>query len=223
MEPLRITWSFYTPVVNNSDYLIHLDALVAFTVYEDAFEAGAANAAEISKDLSHVFEQHDSAHGSVWKASCLLLEPASEIFMTTLIRRNEAEAFMSAQDQGLLHGRKRSVLPSGKGQERGYYVFHPYQWMKQATAWCIADEVELRAALEQIKYIGKMGRNGFGRINEFTIVRDDAANDKWRQRLLSVDMQGAKDVDYVVTTNQCLQPPYWDKLNRTTVREPVFA
>ena len=80
MQPLRIEWTFTSPVVVNSNYLQHLDALVAFAVCDEARELGASNAVELSQELGHVFAQLRSPGGDVWKASALLYTPSTEIF-----------------------------------------------------------------------------------------------------------------------------------------------
>ncbi len=222
MVPLRIDWTFTTPVVVNNDYLQHLDALVAFAVCEEAKEFGASNAIELSQDLSHIFAQHESANGSVWKASALLCTPSSATFNATMVRRTEHWDYIVAQDSGLLQGRGRKVIDSGSGSDRNYFIYHPYQWLERAQAWCIADEDELREALGRIQAIGKLTRNGFGRIKDMTVVRDEEAYDRWKFRVLPLETDGAKGIDYVLT-RQCLQPPYWERRSAVPALEPVIS
>ena len=222
LRPLRVTWTFAAPVVMTNDYLLHLDALVAYSIYEEATEAGASNAVELSEDMNHVFQSMVSPTDSVWSASAVCFTPAAEIFTTTMVRRSEPEAFMQAQDSGLLHGRKRSLLETGKGPNRAYFIHHPYQWMKKATAWCLADELELKNALSRIQALGKMTRNGFGRIASTTIEHDEVALDKWKLRYLPLDMDGAAGIEYATTKTCCLRPPYWERSKAVPSKEPVF-
>lgn len=222
MQPLRVTWTFTTPLVNVSDYPTHLDGLVAYTVFEQARSMGAENAVAISEDLSHVFATQCSAQGPINMASMLLFEPLSEPFNLNLVRRCEGQEWQQAQDSGLLNGRKRSIVESGRGVNRSYYVQHPYQWMRKATAWCVADENELRAALAEIRAIGKMTRNGFGRINEVIIEHDETALHKWRTRFLPLDVEGDPSLIYVNTQNLCIRAPYWKRDLAVPAKEPII-
>lgn len=221
MKPLRITWTFSSPVVNMSDYPTHLDGLVAFTVFEQAKAMGAHDPVALAQDLNHVFAQQDSANGPIWKASCLAFSPASEVLYTTLVRRNEAQAWQMHQDAGVIKS-SRNTLSSTTGVNRAYFVQHPYQWMHSASAWCIADETELRAALADIKAIGKMVRNGFGRILDCTIIEDEAAVEKWRIRNLPLDVVGAADTQYAETQRLCVRPPYWQRTAALPAKEPML-
>lgn len=223
MQPLRIDWTFTTPLVSSSDYLQHLDALVAFAVCDEARALGAHDAVELSKDLSHVFARASGpSGGEVWKASALVFTPSSEVFTTTMVRRTDPLAYIEAQDRGLLHGRVRTALDPNRGADRNYFIHHSYQWMERASAWCIADEDELRAALARIPAIGKMTRNGFGRIKDMQITTDDEAHDKWKLRVLPPGLDGSMGVTYV-PAQLCLQPPYWDKTGQTRAMEPVIG
>lgn len=221
MVPLRVEWTFTTPMVVNSDYFQHLDALVAFSVFEEAKEVGARNAIELSQDLSHIFAQHESTNGSVWKASALLCTPSSATFNATMVRRTEHWDYIVAQDAGLLQGRERKAISSRSGADRNYFIYHPYQWLERAQAWCIADEDELREALGRIQAIGKLTRNGFGRIKDMTVVRDEEAYDRWKFRVLPLETDGAKGIDYL-PTRHCLQPPYWERRSAVPALEPII-
>ncbi len=222
MQPLRIEWTFTSPVVVNSNYLQHLDALVAFAVCDEARELGASNAVELSQELGHVFAQLRSPGGDVWKASALLYTPSTEIFTATMVRRTDPLEYIKEQDKGLLLGRARNSFNSGSGPDRNYFIHHSYQWMERATAWCIADEGELRAALTRIHALGKMTRNGFGWIKDVTIVRDDEAHDRWKFRVLPLGLDGCQGLAYI-PARHCLQPPYWDRKNAVDSMEPVVA
>lgn len=222
MKPLRVTWTFTSPVVNVSDYPTHLDGLVAYTVFEQARSAGSKNPVELSEDLSHVFGVEESVHGPIFQASMLSFDPMAEPFYANFVRRSEGQEWQQAQDAGLVSGRQRTMLESTRGVHRAYFVQYPYQWMRSATAWCIADEVELRAALVEIKSIGKMARNGFGRVKEFSIVEDVQALQKWRMRFLPIDVAGDPSLDYVLSQNLCVRAPYWRRDLAVPAKEPIL-
>ncbi|MFN9471031.1 type IV CRISPR-associated protein Csf3 [Acidovorax sp.] len=223
MQALEVTFKLCSPVVLESDYPTHLDGLLAASVAEEAQEFGSDTPWQDADDLSHLLERTDadSTGAWVWKASALRFTPATERFFTSIVRRCEPEAFMHAMDSGVMNMRRpRNYLSGSGGQDRGYFLLHSYQWMESATAWCIGDANEIQAALQRIRYLGKMGRNGFGMVESFSVA-PGSNTEAWRRRFLPVGLEGEGDTQYEPATRR-LHAPYWKKTGLAQVKAPVF-
>jgi CRISPR type IV-associated protein Csf3 len=223
MEALKVTFTFTSPVVRESEYPIHLDALAAWCIVDEAESFGADNAWAAGDDLSHIFGKAEAPDGQwVWQASCLHFTPASERALINMIRKCDPLRYMAGYDRGVIDGRSRKHITSGSGQERAYQFFAPYQWFARAEAWCLADRDALEDLLGRLRSIGKMGRNGFGLIKDVVIESDDMANEQWKVRTLPLSMSGAPNATYTPTL-QCLHAPYWKKTNRVLANEPLLV
>ena len=222
MYPLKVTFSFNTPVVLESEHPIHFDGVLAACVAREAEEMGSTTAWTDADDLSHLLERTDADEEGnwVWKASQVVFEAASERFMQSMVRRSEPEEFMRTQDAGLLAARKpRSYLSAAQGPDRSYFLYHSYQWMSSATAHCIGDPVEIKNALRYVKSLGKMGRNGFGAIASVDVVVVEDS-DAWMRRFLPTGHPGAAGAVYVPAMRR-LRAPYWKKSDMAEVKMPV--
>lgn len=223
MQALEVTFKLCSPVVMDSDHPTHLDGLLASCVSEEAQAFGSDTPWEDADDLSHLLERSevDASGHWVWKASALRFTPASERFYTTLVRRSEPEEFMRTMDAGMLNMRRpRSYLSSATGHERAYYLLHPYQWMESVTAWCIGEPIEIQSALQRISHLGKMGRNGFGAVESFT-VQPSSEIDSWKRRYLPEGIEGLEGVQYVPATRR-LRAPYWRKTGMLQGKAPLI-
>lgn len=223
MQALSVTFKLRSPVVMESDYPLHLDGLLASCVAEEAQEFGSDTAWQDAEDLSHLLERTDADESGawVWKASAFRFTPVSERFFTSMVRRCEPEAFMQAMDDGLLAMRRpRNYLSAGSGNERSYFLLHSYQWMESATAWCIGDATEIEQALQRVQYLGKMGRNGFGAVESFSIGPSDEAH-AWMRRFLPASHNGEPGAQYT-SAHLRLQAPYWKKTGLQHAKSPVL-
>ena len=97
------------------------------------------------------------------------------------------------------------------------------QWIKEVTAWGIGDPERVRDLLARIKFIGKLGRNGQGRVCGITVESAQASEaDNWMIRTLPLGMKGKPGVQYA-EVQQCLRAPYWRKVDRVRAMEPVVV
>lgn len=221
MTPFKVTIRFRSPVVIESEYPIHLDALIAWAVVKDLELAGHDSPWAAGDDLSSCLACAENEEGKVWKASRLMFTPNRERVMINMIRKSDPETFLSDQTAGYFeHGRKISGIDTRSGQYRAYQMLVPYQWMDKAEAWGVGDLDEVRSHLSQLSNIGKMGRNGFGLIESVEVKADPEAEDKWRLRVLPPGLEGAVGVEYAPAFH-CLQAPYWRKTSRVMAMEPV--
>ncbi|MCW5296468.1 type IV CRISPR-associated protein Csf3 [Verminephrobacter eiseniae] len=222
MDALKVTFTFTSPVVMDSEYPIHLDALVAWCVADEAESFGAPDPWAAGDDLSHALGKTDASDAVwVWQASRLHFVPASERVMMNMIRRCDPLLYMEGFDRGLIDTKRKSIN-SRSGQERAYQFLMPYQWFERAEAWCLGDRETLEEVLKRLRFIGKLSRNGFGVIKDVLVESDEQAIDRWKVRTLPRSMEGAANVMYVHSF-QCLRAPYWKKPNRVLANEPVVV
>jgi len=224
VEPLKVTFRFCTPLVQNSEYPIYLDALLAWCLADRQEAAGSANPWLEADDLSTCLERAISPQGEwVWKASALLFTPAGERFMMNMVRRCDPLLYLEGMDGGRIDmKRRRSFIHSGTGQERAYQFLMPYQWMEKGEAWCIGNRMALAALFARLPAIGKMARNGFGLLRDVVITPAAEAQMRWKLRVLPQGMAGADGVTYLPSL-QCLRAPYWKKINRIMAQEPLLS
>jgi len=232
MEPFKVEITFSAPMFIDSEYPIHLDALLAYAVVKEAEEYGEENPWEVGNDLSAILEKSDGEQW-VWKASRLLFTPLSGLLFQNMIRRSDPDKFY--QDVGVYwQGKVASdAKPLGirpdtfnvktdSGHQKGYQWLAASQWMKKAEAYCIGDIDALTHYLNQLTHIGKVGRNGFGTIKSITITkagRTDTKKWKLRNLPLNEDDEGVAEFAHV---SGCLHAPYWKKTNRVIVKEPII-
>lgn len=230
MQPFKVTFTFSAPVIIDSEYPIHLDGILAWAVMREAEEMQDENPWLRSEDLSHILER-TKGDPWVWKCSRLIFTPKSDICFFNMIRRSEPERYL--EDLGKYwqgKGKIDETSPLGirentfrintrSGQQRGYQWLSVNQWMEKAEAWGVGDLEAVEHYLNYIKFIGKLGRNGHGRLKE-TIVEPSTEKDHWRLRALPIAEKGLKDTVYepVYTT---LNPPYSIKLHRIQAKEPL--
>lgn len=229
MQPFKVTFALASPVVVDSEYPIHLDALVAWALKEEAERDGSEDPWGDADDLSSALASHVYGPGErdyIWKASRLFFTPASERFLTNMVRRADPDAiYWDWADGNVDIPRVRPStysINTVSGQYRGYQMLVAQQWMKDVTAWGIGDIERVRELLSRIKHVGKLGRNGQGRVSAMTV--EPAAADEvehWMLRTLPHGMAGKPGVPYA-EVNQCLRFPYWRKIAQERALEPVL-
>lgn len=228
MEALEITFRFGSPVLVDSEYPIHLDALLAYGVMKDAENLGEEDPWVIAEDLSACLER-TAGDPWVWKASRLLFTPARgrQLYdMTNMIRRSEPERYYEDHMAGYWESRRRMnpetfTINTRSGQQRAYQWYAASRWMKEAKAWAIGDLEAVRYYLGFVSHVGKMGRNGYGRVAALGVEPAPAdAADNWKLRCLPVGEAGKSGVQYE-PVSACLHPPYWRRTARRKVLEPL--
>lgn len=232
MQPLKITFTFSAPVFIDSEYPTHLDALVASGVCREAEAAGSVEPWLVADDLSACLDRTEGVEW-VWKASKLVFTPASGIQFQNMIRKADPARYFADLEQGVWSGKNPTEerplginpetfgINTGSGQQRGYQWLSASQWVEKAEAWAVGDKQALEYYLEKLEQIGKIGRNGYGRIKTMTIESAAPAEaEMWRLRVLPQGEAGAEGVRYE-PVGACLRAPYWKKLNRVIAKEPL--
>lgn len=221
MQPFKVTFRFQSPVVTDSEYPIHLDALIAWAVADEAESSGSPTAWEDADDLSFALDNAENENGKVWKASRLIFTPQTERVLMNMIRKSNPEKIMEDYDAGRFeHSRKVNVINTNSGQYRAYQMLIAHQWMEKAEAWGVGDIETVKDLLTRLKSVGKMGRNGFGLISSIEVEECTNAAIQWRLRVLPVDMDGVPGITYTPGYH-CLCAPYWRKTSQVVAQEPV--
>jgi len=221
-ESLKVTFEFGSPVVVDSEYPIYLDALLAFAKAKDAEGKGAPNPWSEAQDLP--LGKAGKGSNWVWKASVLLFTPGAPRELVNMQRKSDPDMFYRDHAAGLW-GQNKSRVPTintKSGQLRAYQFYVSTQWMLKAEAWYVGDEKLIEYLLSKISHIGKMGRNGWGQISNHEVSRSREAAELWKLRVLPADVKGLKGVSYVPTISPP-RAPYWDKLARVEMFEPIMG
>jgi len=231
MEPLKVTFTFATPVFKDSEYPIHFDALVAYCVMREAEKYEYENPWQEADDLSSCIERTDGPDW-VWKASKIVFTPASGIQFQNMLRKSDPTLYYEevgkswagrgATEQNPIGNINPDTfrINTGSGQQRGYQWLAASQWMEKAEAWVIGDKEVLEGYLNShIRNVGKVGRNGYGRILSIRVESSDEP-EKWRLRVLPQNESGLPGIQYE-SVQACIRAPYWKKLERIVAKEPL--
>ncbi len=188
---------------------IHLDALLAWAVVDEATEAGHPDPWSVQHDLP--LERHDTAAGWCWKSSMLVADPAGVQFMVNRSRGQDGLSIAQAHDVLL---KAQNVLPQGSGRYKQFLLSDPFQWIKTLTAWCISNDPErVEVLLRRIRHIGKLRVIGAGHVRECH-VSPHADSERWKLRAMPEPLPGYRPV------HGALHAPYWDRSARTVTYMP---
>lgn len=215
--PLRIDFSFRTPLIIPS-HPIHLDALLAQRAVSMAEGAGMGLAEAIRTQDSLPLKKWTHGAHSGYCASCLyLLEPQSPK-MVTMTRKPDIETFARARRNG--HAIRAKHFPMGTGQHKLYKLAVPARQYHRASAWCLGERDGIDALLQGLDSVGKLARNGFGRILAYSIEEDGEAREKWRRRNLPHGAETDSRGEYIPVAG-AVRPPYWKRPAFTGIVSPT--
>lgn len=171
MKPLRLTWTLQSPMVVSA-HPLHLDALVAYAMFEEALRNADADAddnivgrGDVSRTLGNLASQPLPLGRAVdstspeetwcWQASAILplgaQGPHSTRFWT---RKTDPYDYSRRVAAGAVEGRFRLgeqkgakpyayVVDTQRGIFKQQYKFFPMRHVTQVQAWCIGDEDQL--------------------------------------------------------------------------------
>ena len=231
MQPLKVTFAMRSPVVVDSERPFHLDALLASCVCEEAQSLGSDNAWAAADDLSSYLERASFDNDWVWKASALqCIAPAGLPFVLSqlnMLRRSNPESVYDALDRGDWESARKInpgtwKIDTASGQHRTYQWIAQLRHVSHMTAWCVGDEHAIRDALSRVAFIGKMRRNGFGRVGAVTVEAAPATErDHWMLRVLPQGATGLPGTAYEPVVSP-LRAPYWRKTAAVIAQEPLI-
>ena len=243
MEPIKVTFQLASPLFLDSEYPIHLDALLAYACSKDLEAGGNENCWDsevLDGVLCDYLDKSDvTSDGQwVWKASRLLYKQTSELIFTNQIRKADPERFYqnffceenpdgAVVKRFMKDGSPAKVNPETlkfdtlSGQQRGYQWFAASRWVQDVTAYAIGLPEGIEYLLQtHIKHIGKIGRNGFGRVKSIKVEAHTGNSEDWMIRTLPTGMQGKTGERYA-SVQACVRAPYWRKTDRVMAMEWV--
>lgn len=231
MTPLKITFHLATPMVVDSESPLHLDALIASTVAREAESLGDPNAWARADDLSSYLDRASFPAGWVWRASALQFVPAQKTNFLydhiNTVRRSDPDDIYGAHMRGDW-AQERAIKPETwkvntvSGQLRGYQMLIRTRMVDRAVAWAVGDKDAIEHACSQIKALGKIRRNGHGRVYATSVEEaPEGEANHWMLRTLPDGVAGLAGVNYqpVIAT---LRAPYWRKANRVVAQDPLL-
>ena len=219
MRPLRIEWTLGTPMVAGA-HPLHLDALVAYAVTEEALRSGrhaSGSIRDLATELPLDKEVRDGEWA--WKASALSVAAGGSHSMRFWTRKTDAMDYAERVAGGGIEGKFRFPLKpyaykidTQRGIFKQLFKFFPVRQVDKVVAWCIGDLDRLEEILAPeagyITHLGSKTRMGFGRITSFSIQVDEAAHANWERRVLPWPHEGA------VAMRISAHPPYWAQDNQ---------
>lgn len=217
-RPLRLTWHLTTPVAGLT-HPIHLDALVAYAVTEEALRSGECDPKASVRSLSDNLPLGKAVgDGGLWCWQSSALQGHTKVHARRMwtSKNNFYDLCRRIRDQQIV-GKfdlpmKRFSMKLDDAHMKQNFQFFPVRYIDTFTAWCIGDEDRLLELLAPesgfITRIGARKRNGLGIVHSFEIARDDAALERWQQRMLPWPIDGA------VPVMAAHKPPYWAPENR---------
>jgi CRISPR type IV-associated protein Csf3 len=222
MKPLRVEFDLATPIALPS-MPIHLDALLAYAVTEDAIEAlgndqGQAMIRDLADNfLPDILGRHEAPEGTTWQASALTPEGIGESWQCMWTRKTDPYDYAMRLKDGTIASRAKwplkpyaLIIDTVRGPMKNSFEFYGVRDIKRLKAWCIGEEEAIRDVLEsRIRWIGKRGKNDHGRVIAVRVAEDDAAMEKWKLRILPWQEPG------YVPVQAAHKPPYWAIENRT--------
>lgn len=228
MKPFKVTFDFAAPVCRESEYPLHLDALIAYGVMKEHEEMGEENPWEASSDLSGYLAKSEGEEWC-WKASWVKMEALDNVQFINTIRKCEPDRIYDGMNEGLwlpkggkLTEKRQATFSvnTRSGQLRGYQWLLPVQWVR-GVAWGVGNIEDVEFLLQsRIHYLGKQTRNGYGRIKSITVTEAPAAEaNHWMYRCMPVMPEKAPFMYAPVMGT--VRPPYWKKTERMPAFEPV--
>ena len=231
MLPLKITFAMKSPIIVDSEAPFHLDALLASCVCEDAQRLGSDNAWAEADDLSAYLERATFGDEWVWKASALQFtahEGTSFVLsQINMLRRSDPENVYDAHLRADWDSTRKInpatwKIDTASGQNRTYQWIAQMRHISHMTAWCVGDEHAIRDALSRVGGLGKMRRNGFGRVDSINVESAPAHEcDHWMLRTMPRGAAGLPGVAYEPVISP-LRAPYWRKPSAVVAQEPLI-
>lgn len=216
MQALKITWTFTHPLVLSGGFPLHFDALLAWARVQEAEELGEEYPWEAQEDLPL-----EETHG-VWKASKVSFDPLSQPEIFSMTRKFDLNAL--SLDMGRVYETRRAKnkFNAASGEFKAYDMRVSCQWMKKAEAWCVGDKDRIEELLRRVTHIGRLTRNGFGRVKTVSIESCPVEEtENWRLRALPLGSGQEKPGEVYCPSQQTCRPPYWKKTNTEAVVCPL--
>lgn len=232
MIGLKVTFHLASCMTDPSNP-IHLDALLAwartamdlesFTTMEECI--GSLPLESVSHGLQ-----------TIWKASKLNFDlRGGRVGVETkrmFLRKTEVQEMANLKAEDYFQNSKSSgfkanpfngdQLDGGSGWARNFQEFYPVKDYITATAYCVGDKEQVERLLSAIKWIGKRGSRGHGKVVKIEVSENKEAQLLWVERAMSTECLEELNLDkkryYPSITN--VNNPYWDVTTKTSAWLP---
>ena len=215
MRPFRVSWRLNQPVCLSENRL-HLDALLAWANVNNAIRNGASSKDALAVQETLPLERVVGDSGKwIWKASSLAFTFSSPPFLVQCVRRTDIDSISFAR-KNLIHT-TRTQLERGTGPYKDFDLRVAVQWVESVIAYGVGEIDAVQRLLSSVTSLGKLTRNGWGKIADFSIHEDKEAEKRWQFRTLPqwIPLQSVEKHCPGIST---VRPPYW----RRELQEPVW-
>ena len=217
MEGFVVRWQLSTPMAV-PERPIHLDALLASAKVDEELRRGTPCEHALAAQDELPLERAGTADGEwVWKASQLLCSPTSPPINVQMTRRVEMDVL--AADRDRIFTSRRQALRIGTGPFRNYDLRLAVQWQGSIEAYGIGDLEAVRVLLQTITSLGRMRRNGWGKIASFSVTGlAGQAMDQWKKRSLPRSLHSEALSEHQPGYGT-YRPPYWNRAEWSEILE----
>lgn len=217
MKKLRVEIALATPIVLPA-MPIHLDALLAFAVTENALQAlsDEENTEGFVRDLAEqglesVLDRHHQDGNWVWKASALLPVGVGDSYLRMWTRKTDPYDYAERIRSGQIASRAKFPLKpfamqidTVRGLLKNHFNFYPVREVSELHGYCIGVQAEIQDLLEtHISHVGSRRRSGHGKVSAIRVIEDPQADELWKARMLPWEQDG------YVPMQAAFRPPYW--------------
>lgn len=196
-KPLRIDFELGWHVVA-PQHPLHLDGLLADVAGAFPGDAG---------DLSEVIERESRDGEWCYKASAIEFDVNAR-YQRCFTRKHDDQHVLGLISEGLIgtEGRRpMSKISTTAGPWRGYLLAHQVMDTRKAVAWAVGDQDAISELLDKVHGLGSHRRNNMGRVTGFEVAVDEAAKDRWKNRVLPWNEADRVAVAATAT------PPYFER------------
>ena len=182
MRPFRVSWRLNQPVCLSENRL-HLDALLAWANVNNAIRNGAPSKDALAVQETLPLERVVGDSGKwIWKASSLVFTFSSPPFLVQCVRRTDVDSISFARKN--LIRTTRTQLEQGTGPYKDFDLRVAVQWVESVIAYGVGEIDAIQRLLSSVTSLGKLTRNGWGKIADFSIHEDKEAETRWQFRTL---------------------------------------
>jgi len=186
---------------------IHLDSLLAAALVSRAMATNAPDPYSEQEKLP--LRKEGAGPDWVWCASQVFFDKTNQQSVA-MVRPYQMMDW--AERFGKVWTGKRNVIPQGTGPMKSEQIFLPIADVTNVQAWGVGDIDLVRQLLSELTGLGKVTRNGWGRIDQIDVVPDDLAEINWRRRSLPASMSHLALPQHVEGTGN-VRPPYFQRRN----------
>ena len=123
-------------------------------------------------------------------------------------------------DANIYYQKKNILFTPATGKFKAFDLRLQAGWCSEVNAWCIGDPDKVKHLLSRISSLGKLSRNNFGAIKDFSVNDDPAAEKLWQVRTLPLALDHPVQPGYARAMRVCA-PPYWDKTRLEACQVPI--